>query len=218
MKEYLKLVLLVAALLGCTSFVRGEDTAEETLQGIVANLQDNFAACTEENMDRLLDCMSEEMPNRRLFISTVRRTWDVEDAYHRLDDVKLLKRSHAPHARTDFPYATAVVTQTVLSMSSRQERLSVFRSACENGRCKSAADMEHLMAISPNHKTVRLQMLFKKEDGRWKLIAGLTRPEPVDPEAEAPAEDESADVGVPQSRTWRQPAGGKSAGRRSVFN
>lgn len=210
MKNY----LLALALFACQTFPAFADTPEETLQGIVANLQENYAACTEENMDRLLACMSEEMPNKRRFVSIVEGTWAVEDAYHRLDDVKLLKRSNAPNARTDFPYATAVVTQTVMKMSQRVENTSVFRSACENGRCRSDKDMEHLMAISPHHETVRLQMLFKKENGKWKLIAGLTRPEPIDLKAEKPAENDDSlqDVGVQSRGPRRRP------GHKSVFN
>jgi hypothetical protein len=218
MKDYLQFALLVLVLFA--SPVYAVDTDEETLQAIVANLHENFAACTDENLERLLATMSEEMPNRKKFIKACQSTWNVNDAYHRLEDVKLLKRSTAPFARTDFPYATVVVTQTILQMSSRPENASVFRSSCENGRCKTDDEMAHLMSLSTNSETTRLQMLFKKEHGKWKLIAGLTRPEPVDlnkvrAEAEENTDENQADlsdVGVREAQPRHAP------GHRSVFN
>ena len=89
------------------------DSAEKTLEGIVANMQENMAVCTDENLPKLLACMSDEMPNRQLFVQTVskngRRLTPIIDS----TTSKYLEHSNAPHARTEFPYAVAMITQTV---------------------------------------------------------------------------------------------------------
>lgn len=146
-------------------------------QGITENLQANCIACNEENMDKLLACMSEEMPNRRLFIDTTEAAWREIDTYNRLDDVHVLTRSDAPHANCQYPYATALVTQTIVKVDNGQS--SVFKQ-CEKGECFDR-ELANKMNIDPKCETARTQMLFKHEGGEWKLIAGLTDPEPVGP-------------------------------------
>lgn len=215
MKTWHKLLVFLALYAGYSWYMprsNGEDTPEKTLEGIVANMQRNMRACTEEDIYGLLECMSAEMPNRAAFISVMRRTWAEEDAYHRLDDVKLLEHSDAPHARTDFPYAVAVVTQTVLK--TKQEGVdSVFRSSCKDGKCDLDKELAHRMSLSPKFETFRLQMLFKKEKGEWKCVAGLTDPEPVDTKKQAEKMPEMEDSGeIAEERPRQRPRG------RSVFN
>ncbi len=166
--------MLVMALVCVMSAVRGE-TLAKTKQGIVENMQANCVACNEENMDKLLACMSEEMPNREMFVETTLDAWREIDTYSRLDDVKILKHSDAPHANCQYPYATALVTQTIIKVENGQS--SVFKQ-CEKGGCFDR-ELAHQMNIDPKFETARTQMLFKHEDGEWKLIAGLTDPEPV---------------------------------------
>jgi len=145
-------------------------------QGITQNLEANCIACNEENMDKLLACMSEEMPNRGLFIETTEATWREIDTYNRLDEVKVLRQSNAPHANCQYPYATALVTQTIVKVDNGQS--SVFKQ-CEKGECFDK-ELAQKMNIDPKFETARTQMLFKHEGGQWKLIAGLTDPEPVE--------------------------------------
>lgn len=147
----------------------------KTEQGITENLQANCIACNEENMDKLLACMSEEMPNRELFIQTTAAAWRELDTYNRVDDVEVLRQSNAPHANCRYPYATALVTQTIIKVNEGQS--SVFKQ-CEKGGCFDK-DLAHKMNLDPRFETARTQMLFKHEGGQWKLIAGLTDPEPV---------------------------------------
>lgn len=184
--------LLIAAFVGglalaLVAHAKGAETAESAKQGIQSCMEQNLAACTEEDMDKLLATMAQEMPNRQRFIQTVEMTWNVQDAYWRLEGVEVLKRSGAPYANCKFPYATAVITQSCFDLSQREEAKSVFRSACENGRCNNEDDMASLMAITHKTETVKFQALFKFEDGEWKLVANLTRPVPVDAEIPIPA-------------------------------
>lgn len=125
-------------------------------------------------MEKLLACMSEEMPNRGLFIETTEATWREIDTYNRVDEVKVLKQSNAPHANCQYPYATALVTQTIVKVDSGSSVLK----QCENGECIDK-ELAHKMNLDPKCETARMQMLFKHEEGEWKLIAGLTDPEPV---------------------------------------
>jgi hypothetical protein len=180
-----KFVLLVAFILGClvAAAANGAETAESTENGIRSNMEENLAACTEENMPRLLGLMSKEMPNKKLFVETVELEWSVEDAYWRLDDVEVLEHSDAPHASCEFPYATAMITQSRHSVPQRNNISRVFRSACEDGKCKTDSAMAKLMAVAHDAETVKFQALFKFEGGKWKLVANLTEPEPVEVEA-----------------------------------
>jgi hypothetical protein len=177
----------MAFVLGCLMAVavNGAETQESTEQGIRANMEENLAACTEENMPRLLGLMSKEMPNKRLFVETVELEWSVEDAYWRLDDVEVLEHSDAPHANCAFPYATAMITQSRHSVPQRNNISRVFRSACEDGKCKNASAMAKLMAIAHDAEKMQFEALFKFEGGKWKLVANLTAPEPVESEVEA---------------------------------
>lgn len=184
--------LVGAALIGglalaLVAHAKGPEVGANPEQGIRASMEVNLAACTEENMDKLLACMAKEMPNRRRFIQTVDMTWSVEDAYWRLENVEVLEHSDAPHANCEFPYATAIVTQSRFEVPQRDADRSVFQSACENGQCKNDDQMAKLMAISQDTETVKFQALFKFEDGAWKLVANLTEPVPVNAEIPIPA-------------------------------
>jgi hypothetical protein len=165
-------LVLALALLAVT--VRGESPSK-VKAGILHNLEANCQACNEENLDKLLATMSDEMPNRDLFIETTLAGWRELDTYNRIDKVEVLKHSDAPHANCRYPYATALVTQTIIKVGDGQA--SVFKQ-CEDGECYDK-DLAHKMNVDPKFETARMQMLFKHEDGEWKLIAGLTDPEPV---------------------------------------
>lgn len=176
MKRFLLPIVLVLV----TSVARGE-SPEKTKRGIMKKLEDNCIACNEENMDKLLACMSKEMPNRQLFIDTTEAAWREMDTYNRVDDVKVLKQSNAPNANCRYPYATALVTQTIVKVKAENTngQSSVFKQ-CEKDGCFDK-ELAHRMNLDPKFETARMQVLFKHEDGEWKLIAGLTDPEPVEP-------------------------------------
>jgi hypothetical protein len=151
-------------------------------QGITENLQANCIACNEENMEKLLACMSEEMPNQALFIQTTEAAWREIDTYNRVDEVKVLRQSNAPHANCQYPYATALVTQTIIKVDNGQ---SSALKQCEKGESFDN-ELARKMNLDPKFETARTQMLFKHEHGQWRLIAGLTDPEPVQPVEKAP--------------------------------
>jgi hypothetical protein len=178
------------------TIARGEapKSLEDMRWGITKNLHDNYQACNEENMQKLLACMSREMPNRDLFVQTVRDEWAVGDTYNRLEHVEVLEHSDAPHANCSYPYATAWVTQTVIQMQDADaKQTSVFRQQCKNGRC-NVEDLAHKMGVTTKTETTKLQMLFKHEQGQWKLIAGLTEPVPAGKAVEQQAEAEEQPV------------------------
>jgi hypothetical protein len=191
MKDYVRL-LAVATIVAVYGFLvaqaRGE-SPEAIKQGIWENMQANFHACNEENLPKLLATVSRELPQRELFVETIKAEWAAEDTYTRLVDVEVLPHSDAPNANCTFPYATAWITQQTIRPNS--QNIQAFEQ-CRNGRCRDK-DLAHLFAISPNHDTVRYQALFKKEGGKWKGIANLTEPEPVGAQAEA---EETASVGA----------------------
>jgi hypothetical protein len=168
-------VILWTLLAGIVQAAPPAGTAE-TKQGIVENLQANCVACNEENMDKLLATMSCEMPNRNMFIETTRAAWQEIDTYNRLEGVEVLRESTAPHANCQYPYATALVTLTIIKFDNGQK--SVFKQCEKNGAFDR--DLAHQMNLDPQFETARSQMLFRHEDGQWKLIAGLTTPEPVE--------------------------------------
>lgn len=171
----ISLVLFLALL---ATVARGEtQSLEKIKQGISANMHANYQACNEENMDKLLACMSDEMPDPHPFVQTVQDLWDECDTYNRLDDVKVLRRCDVPHANCRYPYATALITQTVIKVNNGKGEH--VRESCENGKCPTDNRLRNLFGVDTDAETTRILMLFKHEDGEWKLIAGITEPEPV---------------------------------------
>lgn len=153
-------------------------------QGIRANLEENYAASNAEDLPRLLRSMSQEMPQRKLFVDTCKQEWAVADHYYRLVDVQVLEHSDAPNASCEYPYATALVTQQIVLL--RKEDARAIRESCPDGRCpQDDAELAQIFGLRPRWETSRVHMLFKHEGGKWKLVAGLTAPEPVDQGAES---------------------------------
>lgn len=174
----MKHVMLAVGLIVMASAARGAppQSPAKIKQGITENLEANCIACNEENLDKLLACMSDEMPNRELFIETTLAGWREMDTYNRVDKVEVLRQSNAPHANCRYPYATALVTQTIIKVGDGQA--SVFKQG-EDGKRSYDKELAHKMNIDPRFETARMQMLFKDEEGEWKLIAGLTDPQPI---------------------------------------
>lgn len=185
---FLGMFFLGLALLATVA--RGAQSLEDIKTGITKNLHANYQACNEENMSKLLKTMSKEMPNKQLFVQTTKMAWNSNDTYNRLDAVEVLPDSDAPYANCEFPYATALVTQTVIVLQTNDARNSAFKSRCANGRCKDPVELAHKMSLVTKTETTQLQMLFKYENKEWKLIAGLTDPVPVDDAPKVERENE----------------------------
>lgn len=146
-----------------SSVVRGED---DIAAGIREVMVENLAAADAEDMPRLLRTMSREMPNRELFIRETKQEWAVADTYTRLVDVEVLRQSNAPHANTRLPYATVRVVQTML----KSER---------KPGSPEPSEWSRRMLLDQKHPTVEYETLWKREGGKWRLVAGLTEPRPL---------------------------------------
>lgn len=155
---------VLAVLLGMTSYVLRADDA--TTRAIREVMVENLAAADAEDMPRLLATMSREMPNRELFIQETKKEWAVADTYTRLVDLEVLRHSDAPHANTRLPYATVRVVQTMLK-SERKPGIA------------EPSDWSRRMLLDQKHPTVEYETLWKREGGKWRMVAGLTEPRPV---------------------------------------
>ena len=173
---------LLAVVAVCSTWMPGlraeQPSKADTQAALLGLMEQNMAACTEENMDKLLALMSSEMPNRQRFIATVDSFWSVEDTYNRIDSLEVLNKTMAPMGRTKYPYATARVRQTTFYVTSRDKERAIFRQICEDGRCEQD-EMEHLMAVAPRNDQTEYEALFKHENGEWKLVANVSIPVPA---------------------------------------
>jgi hypothetical protein len=164
----------LAASLACAQEVSRElPSPDEIRRGIEKSVQVQFQACNEENMEKLLAVVSEEMPSRRRFITEVDSSWSVNDAYTSLERVEILDDSDAPGAQFEYPYATARITQTVLELRVNDERTPVFLRKCRKGD-REPAEIAKQLGVLSRAETSSAEVLFKHEDGEWKLVNGLT--------------------------------------------
>lgn len=160
---YLRVVALLLALAGSISAARAENP---TIRELRALMEENLAACTNEDLPALMKTMSAEMPQRELFMEQCRKEWAECDIYHRLEDIKVVQQTEWKP-----PYLVATVTETQREVSpdgDNPER--------ENG----PDDVSNFMAIRTRHSVTECDVLFKRERGKWKVVAGLTEPRPVE--------------------------------------
>lgn len=136
--------------------------ADTTTKAITKLMEENCAAATAEDLPRVLATMSSEMPQRDLFIEQCKREWAETSSYHKVENVKVV--------RTRGAYAIAIITQTV-----------VTQTEAEDADADHAPDPElsHAMSLHTDVPTTQIPMLFKREKGKWKLVAGLAPPQPV---------------------------------------
>ncbi len=188
----------IFAMLALPSATPAQETLslEEARAGIVKSVQAQFDACNEENMEKLLSVVSQEVPSRRRLITEVDSCWSVNDSYNILESVEILDDSDAPGAEFEYPYATARVTQTVLELRHNDERKPVFLRKCRNGDRDPLEIATHLGLLS-RAETSSVEVLFKHEDGEWKLVNGLTEPVLAGKSAGA---DRGTGIGVPAQR------------------
>jgi hypothetical protein len=137
---------------------RGEDATTRAIRQV---MEENLAASDAEDMPRLLKTMSREMPNRELFIEETLKEWAAADTSTHLLEIEVLKHSDAPNARTRLPYATVRIVQ------------EMTKSARAPGS-EEASDLSRQFAIDQEHPVVEFEALWKREGGKWRLVAGLT--------------------------------------------
>lgn len=157
------IALIVLFLLG--SIARGDTQAE-----LVRVMQENFEACNYEDLPRLLETMAEEMPNRNMFIIQCKREWRDNDLYYRLDGIRIVKQN-----KWRPPYVVATVTQTIT------ENQALNHKPGFHGDDANRADpkLSHMMSLNTDQPTTEYEVLFKKEGGEFKVVAGLTEPRPI---------------------------------------
>jgi len=155
--------LLAVLLTLCSVALRADDATIEAIRDVMV---ENLAAADAEDMPRLLATMSREMPNRELFIRETRTEWAVADTYTRLIDLEVLRHSDAPHAITRPPYATVRVVQKML----KSER---------KPGAPEPSEFSRRMLLDQRHPTVEYETLWKREGGKWRMVACLTDPRPV---------------------------------------
>lgn len=146
-------------------FSRWSAAEDSTTRQLRAVLEENMAACTEEDLPRLMKTMSKEMPNRELFEEQCRTEWAEHDIYYRLVDVKIVKQNQWRP-----PYLVATVTE------------EQHEKAEEGGAdAEPVNDLSHAMSIRTKTPVTQSEYLFKREGGKWKIVAGITEERAVDP-------------------------------------
>jgi hypothetical protein len=139
---------------------------DSTTRALRLAMEENLAAANEEDLPRLLRTMSQEMPNRDLFIAETKKEWAATDTYSRLKSIEVLKHSNAPRAITRLPYATVRVVQTTVQVGDRKSD-------------EPPTEFAKRMALTSDQHPVEYEILWKKEGGKWRMVAGLTEPRPV---------------------------------------
>lgn len=131
---------------------------DSTTRQIRALMQENFEASNREDLEGVLATMSEEMPQRELFIQQCKREWEASDLYYRLDDVKVVRQT-----KWRPPYLVATVRQTITGNEGQaQDR-----------------KLSDIMSLNTDVPSTEQEVLFKRERGSWKLVACVTEPRPV---------------------------------------
>lgn len=166
---------LVIGVAGAQESPPDAPSREEIHQGIVKSVKAQFEACNEENMDKLMAVMSKEMPDKGRFQIEVDSFWSVHDSHSILEQVDVLEDSDAPGSEFEYPYATVKITQTVLELKSGNPRNPVFVRKCRTGD-REPLEIATQLGVLDRVATTSVEVLFKHEDGEWKLVNGLTEP------------------------------------------
>ena len=155
-------VLLAIAVIGIlwAPVTHAEDAITRAIRVV---MEENLAASDAEDMPRLLKTMSREMPNRELFIEETLKEWAAADTSTHVLEIEVLKHSDAPNARTRLPYATVRIVQ---------EMTKSLRAPGSD----DASDLSRQFGLDQEHPVVEFETLWKREGGKWRLVAGITEP------------------------------------------
>lgn len=120
-------------------------------------LEENFAACNEEDIDSLMDTCSVDMPDREVFRRESRILFREKNLHYSLVDFKV--------TRVDGDYAEAWVVQTTYAdeRDSDSEQRANFR----NGT-----------TLLPKDEVVEYMVAFKRDGGAWKCYMTISEPRP----------------------------------------
>jgi hypothetical protein len=124
-----------------------------------AILEENFRACTDENIDALMATISPAMPGLVEFRMEALGTFEDTDVYVRLDDFELI--AYQP------PFAVARVVQTTLPKDKKDRDVGSF----EQQAYRSDT------ALLPQWEQVVYTMGFQKVRGKWLTTGIIERPQ-----------------------------------------
>lgn len=148
MKRDLQWLLIAVVLTFAAAMAMAKAQGADNLQAqLVKVSQENLEASNREDLVGVLKTMSAEMPQRELFIEQCKKEWAQSDVYCRLDNLQVV--------RVQLPYAVANVTETITGGEGAPEDLS---------------DTFHLRTKNPTNTHA---VLFKRERGKWKIVAAL---------------------------------------------
>jgi len=164
------------------------------LRAITTTIKEQFAACNEADLEKLMTHISGEQIHLPRFRDIVDASWRVNDTYCRLDNVELLADSDNAGARFEHPYATVRVTQTVIQLPVSDPRYEVFLRKCKKDDSKLLELADQLDFRHCFIETTSTELLYKDEDGTWRFVNALAEPVPSGPDA---GKASSTGVGVP---------------------
>jgi hypothetical protein len=138
-------------------------------------LEENFRACSEEDVAALTATIDRRAPSAAQFLQEAAAAFKDIDAYFRLDEFKVIGQ------RGDM--LAARVVQTTLAKPEDRK----------NGAAEQI-EYRHLSALLPEYETVVYTQLFRRAGGKWRLweIEG-----DVERVGDAPRIDKQEELGMP---------------------
>lgn len=137
---------------------RAQKQSEHQIRAV---LEANFQACNQENLRALMATCSREMPGSQQFAHEARVLFAETDVYLRLADFSLMWLKP--------PLACARVVQITLPADEKD------RTAGDPCRVFYRGNS----ALLPQWECVEYTQTFKKENGRWKVLAITSTPAPI---------------------------------------
>lgn len=114
-------------------------------------LEENFRACSEEDVDALTATIDSRAPSAKTFLHEAAETFKDIDAYFRLDGFEVIGQ------RGDM--LAARVVQTTLAKPEDHE----------NGTAAQINYRRHVSALLPEYETVVYTQLFRRQGNKWRL-------------------------------------------------
>ena len=154
----LRWLLIAAIVFFAAQFARADEAAK-----IQAVLQENFDACTREDIKSLMSTQARGLPKQDMveFRAAAEKLFAETDVYLRLEDFELVK--------LQLPFAAARVVQVTLPKNEADRQ--------NPNKCEQFY-RNHTMLL-PAYERVEYIQTFKREGGKWRLWEIVTEPKPV---------------------------------------
>lgn len=114
-------------------------------------LEENFRACSEENVEALAASLDQRAPSAAHFLQEAAAAFEDIDAYFRLEGFEVIGQ------RGDM-LAARVVQKTLAKPEDH-----------ENGTEQQIDYRRYVSALLPEYETVVYTQLFRREGGKWRL-------------------------------------------------